>query len=179
MSCLCFFHDEFKREKMMGRPWINNCAVAFIATVAIAANGCNTNSVDLPNVKINSNDDGGNVDIKVGGVEFEASSGSQLKVPDDFPEDVYLPKSEKLISNSKIGPTHMLIFESNKDHTTLFAEAQAKMKEGKWEEVAAVEQATSGMLSYKIEKERTCMIAIAKNKKKDNTSITITYVKLK
>ncbi len=102
--------------------------------------------------KVEIERDGDKVTIKSkdGKEVMDISSGDGIKLPKDFPDDVYLPSDYKVMTSMKMGPAMVVNLVAPGRLGKMFDQADEKMLAQGWEQTMSMQQgANSRILSYK------------------------------
>lgn len=102
--------------------------------------------------KVKIERDGDKVTIKSEDGEdmMDISSGDGIKLPRDFPDDVYLPSDYKVMTSMKMGQAMVVNLVAPGSLGKMYDQADEKMQAQGWEQTMAMQQgADSRILSYK------------------------------
>lgn len=102
--------------------------------------------------------DGDRTVVRTAEGEIAMTAGDDLKLPADFPDDLWLPEDyrvQNLIGTGDGGQAIGLLSDGAIDRLT--ADADARMQEHGWEQVMAMQQPEGRMLGYQKD-ERTTML---------------------
>jgi ABC-type Fe3+-hydroxamate transport system substrate-binding protein len=77
------------------------------------------------------------------------TGGDNVKLPKDFPSDVFLPKDYTVTAVLDMGQARNIGLRTATPPGDLFAEAGAMMKAHGWEQTLAMQQADGGLLAYR------------------------------
>ena len=92
--------------------------------------------------------DGDRMRIRTADGEVGFASGNGIALPDDFPDDLFLPDSYGVSSVMDIGGARLLSLESGGSVPSMFDAARASMEGRGWSQTLAVQQAESAMLGF-------------------------------
>ena len=102
--------------------------------------------------KVTIDRDGDKVSIKSADGEnvMDISAGDGIKLPKDFPDDVYLPPEYKVVSSMKMGPAMVIGLEARGALNKMFEQADEQMQAKGWEQTMALQDGPdSRMAAYK------------------------------
>lgn len=102
--------------------------------------------------KVKVERDGDKVTIKSedGKDMMDISAGDGIKLPKDFPDDVYLPSDYKVMTSMKMGQAMVVNLVAPGSLGKMYDQADEKMLAQGWEQTMAMQQgADSRILSYK------------------------------
>ncbi len=135
-----------------GKSPSERLADAAASAVASAASG--------EKVKIERDGDKVPIKSKDGKEMMDISSGDGIKLPMDFPDDVYLPSDYKVMTSMKMGPAMVVNLVAPGRLGKMFDQADEKMLAQGWEQTMSMQQgADSRILSYK-KPDRTATISL-------------------
>jgi len=92
--------------------------------------------------------DGDRMRIRTADGEVSFASGNGIALPDDFPDDLFLPDSYGVSSVMDIGGARLLSLESDGTVASMFDAARASMGRSGWTQTLAMQQADSAMLGF-------------------------------
>lgn len=99
--------------------------------------------------KVEVERDGDQLTLKSGEGEMRIASGESLPLPDDFPDDVYLPRDYLVRSVLEVSGTRVLSLSTEGKATALFAEARDAMLAKGWTQTMAMQHdADNAMLAF-------------------------------
>lgn len=116
--------------------------------------------------KVTIDRDGDNVSIKAADGEnvMDISAGDGIKLPKDFPDDVYLPPKYKVVSSMKLGPAMVLGLEAPGSINAMFDQADEQMLAKGWEQTMAMQDGSDSRMSAYKKPDRTATISLHKEK---------------
>ena len=83
------------------------------------------------------------------GAATGARGGGTLALPDDFPDDIYLPADYRINSLMDRGALRVVSLQAPGQVSTLFGDARASMDRHDWKQVMSMREATdSALLTY-------------------------------
>ncbi|KAB8198222.1 hypothetical protein FKV24_003205 [Lysobacter maris] len=99
--------------------------------------------------KVEVERDGDQMTFKTGDGEMRVASGESLRLPDDFPDDVYLPGDYQVRSVLEVSGTRVLSLSAEGKAMDLFAEAREAMQASGWKQTMAMQHdADNAMLAF-------------------------------
>lgn len=117
--------------------------------------------------------DDGKVSIKTKDGSFETATGGGMKIPEDFPQDVYLPKDANVIASVKSPEGFALTLQTAEASDQVAAQYAAEMKGQGWEEKMVMNMGEGQMLTYSKDNDaRTVNILVAKSESATQIQIT-------
>ena len=127
-----------------------------LATLALALAGCQKAADAAAEAaierasgqRVEIDRDGDRMRIRTDEGEVAIATGNGIALPDDFPEDLFLPPSYDLNSVMDIGDARLLNLESKGSVPSMFDAARASMEGRGWSQTMAVQQAESAMLGF-------------------------------
>lgn len=115
----------------------------------------------------------GKVAIETKDDSFETATGGEVKVPDGFPQDVYLPKDGNVLVALKSPEGFAVTLQTPAAKEKVVAEYAAEMKAKGWEEKVSMAMGESQMLSYSKDNDaRTVTIHVVKEEAATQVQIT-------
>lgn len=99
--------------------------------------------------KVEVERDGEQVTLKTEEGEMKIAGGESLRLPDDFPDDVYLPRDYQVRSMLEVSGTRVLSLSTEGKTAELFAEARDAMQASGWKQTMAMQHdAENAMLAF-------------------------------
>src|SRR5690606_17598417 len=92
--------------------------------------------------------DGDRMRIRTAEGEVSIAAGNGISLPDDFPDDLFLPARYGVNSVMDIGGARLLSLESSGTVPSMFDAARTHMEGHGWSQTLAVQQAESAMLGF-------------------------------
>lgn len=129
--------------------------LAIAAVLAFALAGCGKSASDSVaeaavkattggKVDVTQSGDKSQVKIKTDKGEATISSGGDVGIPKDFPNDVHLPSSAYTVSSViQAGPSTVITLHATAPVATLFAEYDSSMKTAGWKQAMAIQSSDS------------------------------------
>lgn len=125
--------------------------------------------------KANVSLDEGKVSIETKDGSFEVATGGELNIPDDFPQDVYLPKDANVLTSMTMPDGFAVTLQTSEARDEVVAHYTAEMKAQGWEEKVVMNMGESQMLTYSKDNDaRTVNIVAAKGETGTQVQITTT-----
>ncbi len=119
-------------------------------------------------------DSDGKVSVETNDGSFEATTGDKVKIPDDFPQDVPLPKNAEVISSVKSPEGFVVMLQTSDASDKVVAQYTAEMKAKGWGGKVIMDMGESQMLTYNKDNEaHTVGIVVAKIEDVTHVQITI------
>lgn len=160
------------------------CAVALLALAFLP--GCRKAEESASEAIIESAS-GGDVDVERDGDtttirsrdgegEMRVQAGMDLKLPADFPDDVYLPSKYSVNSVMDMGPVKMIALSTPQAVPVLFAQAGSTMHAKGWKQLSAMQHASgNAMLAFQKDRRE---VALSFNQSRSATG-TVMSVQLR
>ena len=92
--------------------------------------------------------DGDRIRIRAADGEASFAAGDGIALPDDFPDDLFLPEAYGVSSVMDIGGARLLSLESGGSVPSMFDAARSSMEARGWSQTLAMQQAESAMLGF-------------------------------
>ncbi len=125
-----------------GKSPSDRLADAAASAVASAASG--------EKVKIERDGDKVTIKSKDGKEMMDISAGDGIKLPKDFPDDIYLPSDYKVLSSMRMGQAMIIGLDAPGSLGKMYDQADEEMLAQGWEQTMAMQQGPdSRILSYK------------------------------
>lgn len=134
------------------------------------------------NITIKSSDkDGGKTDINMSPDKMTISSqdgkssftsGSEAKIPDNFPKDVHVYAESKILTAITAPKCFSLTFESKDNTEKILSKYRSEMPAQGWEEEASLNMEKQAMIAYKKDT-RTATIIISTDDKTIQINLTV------
>lgn len=162
------------------------CAIALLAATLLP--GCRKAEESASEAIIESAS-GGDVDVERDGDtttirsrdgdgegEMRVQAGMDLKLPADFPDDVYLPTKYSVNSVMDMGPVKMIALSTPQAVPVLFAQAGSTMHAKGWKQLSAMQHASgNAMLAFQKDRRE---VALSFNQSRSATG-TVMSVQLR
>ena len=125
--------------------------------------------------KANVSVEEGKVSIETKDGSFAVATGGGLKIPADFPLDVYLPKGGTVITAMTVPEGFAVTLQTSEARDEIVGQYTAEMKAQGWEEKVAMNMGESRMLTYSKDNDaRTVNIVVANSEGVTQVQITTT-----
>lgn len=92
--------------------------------------------------------DGNRMRVRTAEGEVSFAAGNGVALPDDFPDDLFLPDTYGVSSVMDIGGARLLSLESGGSVPSMFEAARTSMEARGWSQTLAMQQAENAMLGF-------------------------------
>lgn len=112
------------------------------------------------------------ITIKTDKGQVTYAAGSYTKLPDNFPNDVYVYKDANVVSAVTAPNGFSILMETKDNKDKVFNTVKSKFTEGGWKEEMIMVQDENRILTYRKDK-RTVNIIVTEEKKRSTISMTV------
>ncbi|MBB1088804.1 hypothetical protein H4F99_09905 [Lysobacter sp. SG-8] len=104
--------------------------------------------------------DGERMTISTDQGEISVASGEGVRLPEDFPDDVFLPVDYRVESMLEMAGTQVLSLTAKGDPLSLYADARARMQDQGWKETLTLQQDDRSAMSTFEKDDRNAVISV-------------------
>lgn len=128
-------------------------------------------------IKANTGDDAdvdmgdGRMTVKTEDGTFQMSEDGDLKLPDGFPDDVFVLDDHKISWSTSSAEAQHVTYKTSTDMAKAVEEYKKEMADDGWKSEFTTETPEGTMLSFKKGENRTANVSIGKDK--DDTQVTL------
>lgn len=105
--------------------------------------------------------DGDTTTISTDDGTMTMTAGGDLALPDDFPDDIYLPDDHRVLSVMELDGADVIGIGTPGTLASVFDEASAAMQRNGWKQVMAMQRDSHRMLGFEKDKRQARMMLVA------------------